>query len=252
MGLLIATVAAPAFATSEIKLCYEDASVFPWITGDEKGLVFIELNQIEKRQKIKFKYIRLPWKRCQFEAQSGNLDGLIAASFNKERAIWGVYPTDHNGSIDSELRLHTDSFYLYVRKDSAIQFKNGKIENLGDNQIGVQLGYSVGTYLKDEGYAIHSSFSKSFDLLKELDYSALQVAMLQNHESVKTINEYPQFKKNIVRLEPAYKISDQFLLFTKNFYQKNEELSKSIWRSIPPARKSVEYKKAEQSMLKKI
>lgn len=243
---------APSFAAApKIRFCYEDATVFPWITGDEKGLVFTELKQVEKRLKLNFEYIRLPWKRCLFEAQSGKIDGVLAASFNKERAIWGIYPTDSNGNLDREARFHTDSFHVYVRKDSAIQFKGGKFENLGTNQIGVQLGYSVGSDLKEAGYAIHSSFASPLDLLKELDYSSLQVAVLQNYEAARTIAENPKFSKNIIRLEPPFKIADQFLLFTKSFYQKNEELSKNIWQAIAPARKSLEYKKLEQLMLVK-
>jgi hypothetical protein len=67
-------------AAPEIKLCYEDVSVFPWITGDDKGLVITELHIVEKMLNLRFKLIRLPWKRCQIEAQAGNLDGLIAAT----------------------------------------------------------------------------------------------------------------------------------------------------------------------------
>lgn len=233
----------------EIKLCYEDTSVFPWITGEETGLVFTELHNVEKRLKIKFTFIRLPWKRCQLEGRSGNVDGLIAASFNKERTEWGVYPTNALGELLSVQRLHTDSFYIYVRKDSNIKFENGKFLNLANNKIGVQLGYSVGHDLRDAGYATHSSFSSALDLVKELDYSSLQVAVLQDHESLRVLNEQPKLKRNIVRLRPAYKVADQYLLFTKKFYKKNKELSQSIWEAIPLARKCGRYTKLEKSML---
>lgn len=248
---LNSAIAVATPAPSAIKLCYEDVSVFPWITGDETGLVFTELKQIEKKLNIKFTYIRLPWKRCQFEGQSGNVDGLIAASFTKERTNWGVYPTDEAGELNRQLRFHTDSFYVYTRKDSAIKFRNGKFENLGNNQIGVQLGYSVGTHLKDAGYAIHSSFSTAYDLLKELDYSALEVAVLQDHESTKILNENPKFKKHVVRLTPPYKVADQYLLFSKIFFNKYPEVSKAIWNAIPEARKSEQYSKQEQKLLAK-
>lgn len=240
-----------AQAVVEIKLCYEDVSVFPWITGNESGLVFIELSQIEKELPIKFKYIRLPWKRCQFEGQSGNVDGLIAASFTEERSTWGVYPTNANGELNSEYRFHTDSFYVYVRKDSNINFKDGKFINLGANPIGVQLGYSVGNDLTKQGLPIHSSFSTAYDLIKELDYSAIEVAVLQNHESNKVLNEKPKFKKNIKRLHPPFKTAHQYLLFTKPFFEKNKKISGDIWKAMPRARKSQAYVKLEKSLLNK-
>lgn len=250
--LLSCVVVQTALAANEIKLCYENVTVFPWITGDETGLVFTELALVEKATKQKFKYIRLPWKRCQFEAQSGNIDGLIAASFNKDRAVWGVYPTDHSGNLDSELRLHTDSFYVYARKDADVHYINGKFENLGSNHVGAQLGYSVASDLADAGYPVHSSFSSSLEILKEMDFSSLQIAVLQDHETVRTLNDYPKFKKNIVRLTPPYKVKDQFLLFTKVFYNKNAKTCKTIWSAIPSARKSEHYKHQEESLMKSL
>lgn len=234
---------------SEIKLCYEDATVYPWITGDEQGLVFTELKLIEKKLKIKFNYIRYPWKRCQLEAQSGKIDGLIAASYSRERALWGVYPTKKNGELDPEYRFHTDSFFVYVRKDSKINFENNQFINLGDNQIGVQLGYSVGNDLLDMGHPIHSAFSNAIDLLRQLDMGALNVAVLQNHETMRTLKEYPQLQKNIKRIKHPFKVKDQYLLMTKPFYAENQKLVKSIWKALSEARKSATYKAAEKDLL---
>ena len=237
-------------AADPIRLCYEDVTVFPWITGDEDGLALIEIKIIEEELGIKFTLIRLPWKRCQIEAEAGKVEGLIAASYTKERAVWGVYPTLSNGELDVDKRLHTDSFHVYVRKDSKIQFKNGKFINIAMNEIGVQLGYSVGSDLKDQGYNVHSSFASAYDLLKQLDIKALNVAVLQNHESKRMLKIHPELNKNIRRIPEPYRIKDQYLLFTKTFFAKNETLVKSIWKSVARARKSQKYKLAEEKILK--
>lgn len=234
---------------NEIKLCYEDATVFPWITGEQQGLVFTELKMIEKKLNIKFNFIRYPWKRCQLEAQSGKIDGLIAASYTRERAQWGIYPTKKNGDLDPEYRFHTDSFYVYVRKDSKIDFENNQFKNLGDNQIGVQLGYSVGNDLLDMGYPIHSAFANAIDLLRQLDMGALNVAVLQNHETMRTLKANPHLHKNIKRINQPFKVKDQYLLMTKLFYAENEKLVKSIWKALSEARKSAVYKAAENDLL---
>lgn len=227
----------------EIKLCYEDVSVHPWITGDKKGLVIQELQLVEKLINVKFKYIRLPWKRCQIEAQNGKLDGLIAASFTKERTKWGVYPTQKNGSLNRNLRLHTDSFTVFKIKKSLIRFENGKFINLGLNKIGVQLGYSVGTDLVEQGYPIYSSFSTANDLILALDSSAINVAVLQKYATLKALSDNPKLKNNIVELQPPFKVADQYLLFTKKFYSTNQEISHRIWKAISVARESADYKK---------
>jgi polar amino acid transport system substrate-binding protein len=202
----------------EIKLCYEDVVVYPWITGDLKGLVIQELQQVEKITNIKFKFIRLPWKRCQIEAQNGKLDGLIAASFTKERAQWGVYPTHKNGDLNRNQRLHTDSFMVFKTKHSPIRFEGGKFINLGTNKIGVQLGYSVGTDLVEQGYPTHSSFSTAYDLIQALDSNSINVAVLQTYPTLKALHDNPKLKNNIVGLNPPFKVADQYLLFTKKVF----------------------------------
>ena len=227
----------------EIRLCYEDVEVYPWITGDMKGLVIQELQHVEKLTKLKLKYVRLPWKRCQIDAQNGKLDGLIAASFTRERTNWGVYPTKNNGELDRNLRLHTDSFLVFITKGSPIRYENGRFENLGSNLIGVQLGYSVGSDLKDQGYATHSSFSTPNDLLEALNASVVTVAILQNHATIKALQDNPKFKSNIVDLKRPFKVADQYLMFTKKFYSEHPEIANKIWKAIPVARESAEYKK---------
>lgn len=237
-------------ATITVRLCYEDATVYPWITDDEEGLVFVELKQLEKELKQKFTYIRLPWKRCQYEAQSGTIDGLIAASFTKERQQWGVYPMKGD-KLNRHLRMHTDSFYVYVRKDSGIDFREGKFINLGKEQIGVQIGYSVGSDLKEMQLPVHDSFTTAYDILKQLHIKALNIAILQNHETKRTLRENPQFQSTIVRIEEPFKVKDQYLMFNKEFYSKNKNLVESIWHSLPKARNSSAYKSAERQQLRK-
>lgn len=227
----------------EIRLCYEDVTVYPWITGDKKGLVLQELQMVEKITKIKFKYIRLPWKRCQIDAQNGKLDGLIAASFTKERTNWGVYPTKKSGELDRNLRLHTDSFMVFISKGSPIKFENGRFENLGNHLIGVQLGYSVGTDLEEQGYATHSSFSTARDLIDALHAGVVTVAVMQSYPTFKTLNDHPKLKSNIVGLKHPFKVADQYLLFTKKFFTDHPEISNRIWKAIPMARESAEYRK---------
>ena len=239
-------------SVSEIKLCYEDVTVYPWITGDKQGLAIDELKLVEKNLKIKIKYIRLPWKRCQSQAKAGLIDGLIAASFNKERTEWGTYPMDHNDKLDREYRLHTDSFHVYVRKDSKISWKNSSFHNVGTSPVGVQLGYSVGDDVQKAGYHTNSSFKTAYDLLKGLDRGMIRLAVLQNHAVLKTLMENPELGKNIERQDEPFKVADQYVLFNTVFFNKNRELCIKLWRGVSVARNSQEYQKHEQAFFKNL
>ncbi len=236
-------------AAEPIKLCYEDVVVFPWITGDKQGLALSEMLAIEKKLKLNFKYVRLPWKRCMLEAQAGKIDALIAASFTKERTNWGVYPTKNDGQLDPALRLHSDSYTVYVRDDSNVRWEEGKFVNLGTNQVGVQLGYSVGNDLLEAGYPVYSSSSTAAELLHALQNKVVSVAVLQHLPSLKTLNEKPELKKGISPMPQPFKEMDQYLLFSKKFYNRNREVAHKIWNAIPEARESNEYQKLKKSLL---
>ena len=237
------------FVYGLIKLCYEDTPLFPWITGDDKGLVLTEMHIVEKKLNIKFNLVRLPWKRCQLEAESGNIDGIIAASYNKHRTSWGVYPTKKDGRLIRDYRLHTESYVIYKRKESKVQWENGRFLNLGKSLIGTQLGYSVVSDLKDAGYAVCESFSSPFDILKELDINTHEVAVLLGHESAKILQEHPKLNDNIIKLEKPFKVADQYLLFTRKFYSTNKNLIRSIWIAISKARRSNEYLKNKKEIM---
>jgi hypothetical protein len=83
---------------------------------------------------------------------------------------------------------------------------------------------------------VFESLSSSEDILKELHHNNLEIAILLNLETTKVLLDHPKLKENIT-IEPGpYKISDQFLLFTKKFYLKNTDLSKSIWTAVKKTR----------------
>ncbi|MFZ6749966.1 hypothetical protein [Undibacterium sp. Ren11W] len=249
--LVFSLLTAQACASTAIKLCYEDSSVYPWITGDNKGLVISELRMVEKDLNIEFELIRLPWKRCLQEVRIGTIQAAIAASFNKDRASWGSYPLNPDSSLNSDLRLHTDSFYFYRRIDSPIRWSNNAMQNLGTQVIGAQLGYSVAKSLEDTGYQI-KYLPNSDDLFKLLEKGLLQIALLQSHEAMKVLRNSPALEKTVVRENEAVKVADQYLLFNTSYYLKEEKLVTGIWQAIARARKSKKYQEEEALMLNEV
>ncbi|MCV2367879.1 type 2 periplasmic-binding domain-containing protein [Roseateles oligotrophus] len=231
-----------------IKLCFEDSSVYPWITGDDKGLVLFELALVEKDLNQKFDYIRLPWRRCLLEVQTGRIHAAIAASFNSERASWGSYPQNPDGSLNRELRLHTDSFHVFRRLDSPVRWLNQRFENLGAQPVGVQLGYSVGRNIEELGYPVKTARSAE-DLTRMLEIGVLQVAVLQHYEALRLLKAKPELNTVMVEDGPPVKVADQYLLFNSLFYAGNEAQVRSIWSAIERARKSKKYQDEEALML---
>ncbi|MFZ6752267.1 substrate-binding periplasmic protein [Undibacterium sp. Dicai25W] len=232
-----------------LKFCYEDDSVYPWITGTNEGLVISEIHMIEKEVDMQFELIRLPWKRCQNEVKEGRIHAVIAASFNKDRAKWGSYPVDSKGGLNKELSLFTDSFLIYRRFDSAIRWQNHRFENLSKQSVGVQLGYSAGKDLEELGYQV-TYLPTSEDLVAVLKSHSLEVIVLQNYEAQRLLTLNPDLEKIMVKEAEPVKVAEQFLLFNTSFYNTNASLVQTIWEAGAKVRKSKAFKDARAVYLK--
>jgi len=232
-----------------LKFCYEDDSVYPWITGTNEGLVISEMHLIEKEVNMHFELIRLPWKRCQNEVKEGRIHAAIAASFNKDRAKWGSYPVDSKGMLNKELSLFTDSFFIYRRFDSQIRWQNHRFENLNQQSIGVQLGYSAGKDLEELGYQV-TYYPTSDDLVAVLKSHALDAIVLQNYEAQRLLTLNPDLEKIMVKEVEPVKVAEQFLLFNASFYNANTSLVQTIWEAAAKVRKSKTFKDERAVYLK--
>jgi polar amino acid transport system substrate-binding protein len=245
---VIPAASAAAAHDAALKLCFEDTSVYPWITADAKGLAMFEMALVEKELNQKFEFSRLPWRRCLLEVQTGRIHAAIAASFNSERASWGSYPQNPDGSLNREQRLHTDSFHVYRRLDSPVRWLSQRFENIGAQPVGVQLGYSVGRNIEELGYSVKAARSAE-DLTRMLEVGALQVVVLQRYEALRLLKAKPELSQVMVEDGPPVKVADQYLLFNSQFYAGNELLVKSIWAAVERARKSKKYQDEEGLML---
>jgi polar amino acid transport system substrate-binding protein len=247
LSTVLLCCALPATA-APVSLCYEDSSVYPWITGTGQGLAILQMQLVAKESGIEFDFVRLPWKRCLLEVEAGRIHAAIAASYNKERAIWGVYPRTPDGKLQRDYRMHTDSFYVYRHADSQIRWQTKGFQNLGSESVGAQLGYSVGKDLEEAGYRIKYHPASS-DLLSYLENRVLQVIVLQDHEAKRQLSHRPSLRDIVIREALPVKVADQYLLFGNAFYNANKAQVQMIWQSIEKVRKSKLYLDEEREML---
>lgn len=246
--LLLGLWCGGAQADTPIRMCYEDTSVYPWITGDDQGLLLFEMHLVEQELGRKFEFIRLPWKRCQQEVRQGSVQAAMGASFKRERMAWGTYPMNADGTPNKELRLFVDSFYIFRRSDSPVRWVQQQLKNLGAQVVGAQLGYSVGADLAAAGYPI-KYFPSSDDLVRLLDRGLLQVAVLQNHEAMNILKHSPALAKTIMKEGEPVKTAEQYLLFNTDFYQRETPLVHAIWQAVERVRKSKKYQDEEALVL---
>lgn len=177
---------------------------------------------------LKVAFVRMPWKRCLSELQTGSTDGAFNASFKPERLEMGVYPMK-NGEVDTSRRLTTISYSLYKMKNAALSWDGLKFINL-TGMLGAPLGYSIVDDLRklgaqvDEASGTRQNFEK---LLK----GRVQGVAAQDVTGDALLAQNPAFK-DIVKVEVPIVTKPYYLMISKQFVAKNPRLAETIWDTI--------------------
>jgi len=131
----------------KITLVYEVKPNPPFYLGKKMidwkkpGITLEVMKLLETKLNIEVTFERLPWATGLEKVKKNIVDGVFHASFNEERLKIGVYPM-RKGQPDTNRRLMTQSYFLYKRKKSPLQWDGKSFTNL-DGTIGAINGYAI-------------------------------------------------------------------------------------------------------------
>jgi polar amino acid transport system substrate-binding protein len=239
--LAMASACAPALAKDTITLCFERQEVLPWRTVAGKGLNFELLNEVSRRLDIKFDYQSMPWKRCLEQIKSNEVGGAFAVSFNPERLVIGAYP----GGLqpDPARRMHIDRYVLVRRKGARIEWDGKALRNV-DGAIGVQLGYSVGDFLRGLNAPVDEGSQRANELAQKLIAGRLSAAAIGGGDASNLMNG-PLARQLEVLPVPLIE-KPYYLMLSRALVASNPQLAERIWRTIEEVRTSAAYRKLER------
>jgi polar amino acid transport system substrate-binding protein len=232
--------ASSAYAQSApIKLCYEDSDNAPWLIKGGQGLNNVLLDMAAAKSNVKIEQVALPWKRCLDSLASGAVAGAIGASFTAERAAYATYPTTADGKPDPARRIKTDGYSLYRQKGTSANWDGKQFSQL-TTPIGVQLGYSVVGDLKKLGVAVDEGRAEADTVMKKLLAGRIQLGALQTTEGDELLKR-PEFGSKIEKLPLAFTEKPYFVIFNKEFFEKNKAGAEALWNGLAQARESKEF-----------
>jgi polar amino acid transport system substrate-binding protein len=236
--LLCMLVAVPALAKETITLCFERADVPPWRSIKGEGHNFDLLRQVEARLGISFDYQSMPWKRCLAQVRANEVGGAFAVSFKPDRLEIGAYPGGKNP--DASRRLHIDRYMLVRRKGSKVEWDGKALRNL-DGTVGVQLGYSVGDFLRGLNIPVDEGSQRATELAQKLVAGRIGAAAMGGGDSV-AIMQGP-LAGQLELLPTPLTEKPYFLLLSHALVTSNPKLADKIWRTIEEVRNSAAYRK---------
>ncbi len=222
-----------------LKLCYPDKNSPPNQMGDSEnvanppGLSLDIISKAAHDLKIDLKYFRVPTNRVFLALKKDEADGVFVFSFVPERLETGVFPMK-NGEIDSSRRVFSLKYHFYKHKSSAVVWDGKKLLNL-KSFMGVSRGSSVIENLKKLNIPFEESKGSEV-LFKKVSSGRLDA--LVEHDLTIDIYNSNNSKEKIIKLNPPVLVKDYFLVFSKNFYEKNKELCENFWTQIGKIRES--------------
>ncbi|MRI34532.1 hypothetical protein EOPP23_16215 [Endozoicomonas sp. OPT23] len=192
-------------ARKTVMLCADKAYWYPFTYQQQyraHGLFVDMIKEVGLRTDTRFVVRPAKWSRCLRLAKSGKVDGILGASYKKERAEWMNYPADATSGKPSPYSMSLVDYVIATPVDSSYVF-DGNTANL-PAPVRVPRSYSIADDLKKQGAAVKASFSS--------DRSALLGMARQNNGSAALLGSIAnELVKNDRNLRGKYKIQDRKL-----------------------------------------
>ena len=250
-ALLFLVTGSTVSAEPIFRIVYNDKENPPRIMGDDTsinwskpGITLELLKMVEKQVNVQFQFKRMPWKRCLYMVENGLADGTFHASYNSDRAKYGVYPL-REGELDSTKAIYKNTYVIYVKKGSGVTWNGKAFSNLA-RPIGTQLSYAIADDLRNMGYKVMEEGSVTNNLDKLV---AGRISAYADIETIvdNTLRKHKSKYAAVKKIPPALKEKVYYLLISKGFAAKHPQLTERIWAAV----RDVQTMDVYQEMLKK-
>lgn len=237
----LALATAGVHAKESITLCFERQEVQPWRTLAHRGLNFDLLERVAAKLDVRFDYQSMPWKRCLEQLKDNQVGGAFAVSFSRDRLKIGAYPGGNNP--DASKRMHVDRYVLVRRKGARVHW-DGKSFTGVDGAIGIQLGYSVGDFLRSHNVQVDEGSQRATELAQKLVAGRLNAAALGGGDAAALMRGPMASKLEVLPIPLIEK--PYFLMLSQALVEANPDLAAKIWKTIEEVRNSPAYRKLER------
>ena len=222
-------------------VCYENIENIPYYYGEgsevpkaRAGLYVDMFEVVSVKLALKISFHRAPWARCLKRLELNQVDGVLAASYKPERAVYSHYPMSF-GAVDMERRIVNKAYFLYRRKGSSVSWDGDNFQ--GIKVVGAQIGYAVIDFLRKYNVTVMETASV------QRGFKQLQNQRLEGFATLEAVGNtllmrYPDQYNMIEKVPTALSIKPYYLLIGTEFYKNHESLSEDIWNTLAQIRET--------------
>jgi len=188
------------------------------------------LQSLADKYNIKIKFKGVPWKRALIMVQKGVADGLINASYNKNRDKFAYYPMK-DGKLDSTRRLNSGkTYYIYKNKNFTLSWDGEKFSNV-DGAVAVKENYAVIEDLEQHRNIKLVIMAREELIIRKLIQGKIAAFAVMGSEQ-KEMEKIPGFTKTVIQEKEPIRKKDYFLIFSKKTYQKKKLEMEKLWNGL--------------------
>lgn len=220
-----------------LRFCYEDKSLEPYYRGqgtlvpkDNPGATIEHLQLlVSKIPGLQLQLERRPWKRCLAKLQSGETDAVVA-SYRPEREDIGVYPMLNN-QPDPQRAFSEHQTCLVQRAGSSWRWNGQQVSGIDSLVVARPLGYAPLLVPGPKQVLMHYTLSGTMDL------ELLQAGRVHAVTTLCKIAGQSVVSPNILErglkvLTPALHSNVGYLLFSRQFYQRQRAEAEALWQQL--------------------
>jgi len=193
---------------------------------------------------VEFRFV--PWQRALLLVKNGDADGVFSSSYDAERASYGAYPMAGD-KPDVTRALKSYSYSLYVPLDSTVAWDNGPAAGPRPT-IAVERGSSVIPRLTELGLS-YVEVSDNATMLRMVAGKRVAAAAIITSIADRLLGESRDLATAIRKREPAIEEKFGYVMLSKHFQARHNNVAECFWTSIRDIRATAEYTDLVRSYL---
>lgn len=215
-----------------VQFCAPQNDVLPFFitqNGQLKGINPDMMRQIFNENtfpNVTLKFIRLPWKRCNLDLESGKVDMMIGGYDANRKEV--VYPSQLGFNLEDTV-ISTANVCFFSVPGSQMQRARRGMEGKARFIVGIEAGFSKrhDSQIDPSWVELFNPIEKYRMLEKGRVDAIVQVCAMDGEYPIATQAEANGYS-NFETLYPPYLSNPAYVVFSKNFASNHNALAKRI------------------------
>lgn len=215
-----------------VRFCIPNADVYPFFKFGDEGISGINPDLIREAfnhkslQQARLELVPRPWKRCDKELSSGEID-MVIGSYSKERDDAGIYPDELDFALEDMVISTADVCFISI-PGAQLQKTRAGMREKAKFLVAIEAGFS-----QSHGPDISPTWVVMYNHLEK--YRLLEMGRVDAIVQVCSMDNFPIDTKaeafgykDFITMQPPYQSNPAYVIFSQKFATQYPSLARKI------------------------